>query len=60
MDKVTIEITKEEAALLPLLLKVKVETELGAAHKAAQVEEAAKTLIQKANAAFAPKEETKE
>jgi len=52
MDKVTIEITKEEAALLPLLLRVKVETELGAAHKAAQVEETAKTLIKKVQDAF--------
>jgi hypothetical protein len=54
MDTVTIEITKEEAALLPLLYKVPLSTNLEAAVNVMKTKLLVDGLIEKANKAFQP------
>ena len=58
MDKVTIEITKEEAALLPLLYKVPLNTNLEAAAQVMKNRILLDGLIEKVKAAFASPVET--
>lgn len=52
MDKAVIELTKEEAALLPLLYKVPMSTTLEAAPQFMKYRLLVDGLVQKANAAF--------
>lgn len=59
MDKVTIEITKEEAALLPLLYKVPLNTSLEAAQQVMRYKTLVDGLIAKTRQAFAPAETEK-
>jgi hypothetical protein len=60
MDKATIEITKEEAALLPLLYKVPLNTTMGAASQVMKYKALVDGLVMKVKQAFtveAPKAE---
>jgi hypothetical protein len=60
MDKVIIEITKDEAALLPLLYKVPVNVTLEAAAQVMKYRMTVDELLKKVQAAFEEKPEGKE
>jgi hypothetical protein len=52
MEKATIEITKEEAALLPLLYKVPLDLKIEAAPQAMRLKLQIDALVQKVQKAF--------